>query len=947
MDTTIIPTLSAGDLAVRCTVLLLTSDPQASREEWEVAFGGAAVQPCTDMAALNAAMRAAATHYCLVWSDALEPPKDLLPQLVSRLEADPACLGISPLWQYTAADGRARVSMAGLALDDGGCLRVPHEGLSVDDARCADMQRCQVLPAQSLLLRRAAVLAQGGFAEQLDMLAGPDLCLRLAGARGDDAFFAVTSRARATLRDIFLPLRLTEQWNSLLAADSLPAGWQAEHRQPDWETVCGSHDCAVNDWLMQGFADCLKQAQPDGVTWEEAYFVWRATGDAGRLAPLLAAMPAAQAAELRRLCRQLPSCLPHALEWYAARQADLVRQAQARGRTELEAALAAWDGAAFRAQYLLPAMHALHMADVYECSLARCAALYDAWRELTDGPRRTARQPAVQPKAEAPVSLSRVAVLLPVRQARPERLRAGVDALLAQSHADWQLCLVDDGACGDTAALLAQLPAEDGRILLAQAQGSGQSAALRTALGMSDAPWLLLVGEEVCLSPDALSAVAQLVASRPELRLVYADEDRVDGRGCFRDPWFKSGPDRDLLEGGNVLGWPLAVARESALACGDFSEGVDGAAEYDLLLRLTDSLEDRQIAQLPRVLCHVPVDGPSAVVGKQAEAAAGRALSAHLARTGRTAELCPAGRGGLFRLALPVPAAAPVASVVVLARPGVVPSPRLAQALSALERVWPCEILWQPVEYSIEAEVPAPFAGWQGLAPATSWAGGCNAAAQVASGELLFFLDAALVPLAGCRPEQLLVQALREDVAVVGGSVYREGRVWNAGLVPGAGGLPFAWLRGTERAALARVGHGMLRLSRPAIAAPMECMVVRRELFRDRNGFNVNFGSLSGADFCLGAARRRLKTLMSAWGQWELEGDHLEDALAVRTQVAIQEGSGTQCGTLRAAESRENYIAYQQILQRFKDRWGDDIRRSPIRNAQLGASFDNDWRTPL
>ena len=127
----------------------------------------------------------------------------------------------------------------------------------------------------------------------------------------------------------------------------------------------------------------------------------------------------------------------------------------------------------------------------------------------------------------------------------------------------------------------------------------------------------------------------------------------------------------------------------------------------------------------------------------------------------------------------------------------------------------------------------------------------------------------------------------------------------------------------------------------------MECMAFRRDLYLDRNGFNVNFGTLSGADFCLGAARRRLKTLASPWAQWTLLGDHAEDALAVRTQIAIQEGSGTQCGTLRAAETRESYIAYQQILQRFKDRWGDDIRRSPIRNRQLGAAFDNGWRLPL
>ena len=841
MDTTIIPTLLAGDLAVRCTVLLLTSDPQASREEWEQAFGGAAVQLCKDTAALNAAMRAAATHYCLVWSDALQPPEGLLPQLVSRLEADPACLGISPLWRYAGANGRDHVSMAGLAVDGGGCLRVPHEGLPAAEASHADLLRCRLLPGQSLLLRRDAVLAQGGFAEQLDTLAGPDLCLRLAGAYGAGAFFAVTPRAQARLRDIFLPLRITEQWNSLAEAGRLP-----EAPRPDMADMCGDA-CAVNAWLMQGHADLVMAAPlPENAAWEEAYL---------------------------------------------------------------------------------------------------------AWRELKDGPRRApqAAPPQVGRPAPCPedAACPPVAVLLPVRHAGPQELRASVDSLLAQQHACWQLCLVDDGASEATAAWLRQLPHEDSRIACRKSSGSGLAAALRTALDMSRAPWLLVLNEGDSLAPDALSAMARVVAGQPELRLVYADEDQVDGRGLARDPWFKTGFDRDLLEGGDVLGRPVLMARESVLACGGIArDGVDGAEAYDLLLRLTDSLEDRQVAQLPLVLYHRRADGPCARRDERGEAAEVRALEAHGVRTGRTAEICPLGRG-LFRLALPVPASPPAVSVVVLARPGVEPSSRLAEALEVLGRQWPCDVLWQPVEQSPEAVLPAPVAGWRALPPATSWAGGCNAAAEAAAGELLFFLDAALLPLPGCRPEQLLLQALRPGMGVVGGTVYREGRVWNAGLVPGAGGLPFAWLRGTARSDLARAGRGLLRISRPAIAAPMECLVVRRDLFRDRNGFNVNFGSLAGADFCLGAARRRLKTLMCAWGQWELTGDHLEDALAVAVQVAIQEGSGTQCGTLRAAESRENYIAYQQILQRFKDRWGDDIRRSPLRNPQLGASFDNDWRTPL
>ena len=960
MEKTIIPTLSAGDVAARCTVFLLTADARSPRREELVrATGGAVVEICADVAAINAAVRAASTHYCLIWSDALVPPDGLLPRLVSRLEADPACVGVTPVWTYEA-DGLRKNSMAGMAVTADGGLCAVYEGMDATAEALEAVRECSLAPLQSLLVRREAFLALGGLSERLDpLLAGPDFCLRMLSLHAQDAgrpaFFAVAPEVRAGLRDILLPLRLTGLWNSLASRGRLVCKAEGDlHRH------CTADGLAygLSRWLVDGPTLSTTAVPPENAAWQERYFAWRQSGDACLLGTLIDDAPDSVRAELLLLCRSLPDCLPHTLAWYVARAKKLRAFAVAHGLDALTDAVDSWDAGAFREDCLLPALNDLRRHDIYEASLEECPGAYDAWLELLDEPRRkAARAGAAGPSTGSAPALEvggtrpGISLLTPVWNTDPAFLRAAVDSVLAQTCGSWRLYLVDDGSDRpETRELLDCLDREDSRIRLIRREGNGGIAvATQTALEQASDPWVALLDHDDMLSPDAVEEVGAAVAAQPHWRYLYSDEDKIDADGVRRNPFFKPGFDRDLLEGNNYACHLSAFDRETLLACGGFRAGFDGAQDYDVILRVTDALEDRQIGHLSSILYHWRVHAGSCAGQIRAkegvEAASRRALAEHLARCGRQEEIVSTGT--YHRSLRAVPSAPPLASVVLLARPGIMVAPELATSLEELGRIWPCEILWQPVDVSIDEPSHAPVPQWTALPPATNWPGGCNAAVQAARGELVLFLDAALRPLSGCRPEQLLIHAMREDVAVTGGMLWRQGALWNAGLAPGAGGLPFAFMRGVPQQVLRHVAWGQLPHLRIAVAAPMECMAFRRALYLDRYGFNVNFGTLSGADFCLGAARRRLKTLICPWGQWEMLGEHAEDALAVRTQVAIQEGSGTQCGTLRAAETRESYIAYQQILQRFKDRWGDDIRRSPVRNRQLGAAFDNGWRLPL
>ena len=180
---------------------------------------------------------------------------------------------------------------------------------------------------------------------------------------------------------------------------------------------------------------------------------------------------------------------------------------------------------------------------------------------------------------------------------------------------------------------------------------------------------------------------------------------------------------------------------------------------------------------------------------------------------------------------------------------------------------------------------------------------------------MLLFLHAGLTPVGDCRPEQLAVLALRPDLALVGGCVWKDGRLRHAGLYPDATGLPFPLQRGAAPELLPTLCWGQLLLTRRALASSWRCMAVRRKDFLESGG-DPALGALAGADYGLRRERQGLFTLISPWGQWLLESG--------------AGGGGEATLTPRAQEC-------------FLRRWGDVVRGHGLRNPQLRAAPDYGW----
>ncbi|WP_395141319.1 glycosyltransferase [Schlegelella aquatica] len=228
-----------------------------------------------------------------------------------------------------------------------------------------------------------------------------------------------------------------------------------------------------------------------------------------------------------------------------------------------------------------------------------------------DGPEQVAqalRDPGLWPS---------IGVVVPVFNPHLEWLDAAIESVRRQWYPRWQLYLVDDCSTRQRAELAARLERwckEDPRIHVVWRESNGHiSAATNDGVALSNDEWVTFLDQDDLLSPHALWCVAAAIRQRPDARVVYSDEDKIDAQGLRREPHFKPDWNPDLLLSYNYLCHLVAYRREEVVAAGGLRQGFEGAQDYDLALRLVERCAAEQIIHIPRVLYHWRVhDGSTA-----------------------------------------------------------------------------------------------------------------------------------------------------------------------------------------------------------------------------------------------------------------------------------------------------------------------------------------------
>jgi len=152
-----------------------------------------------------------------------------------------------------------------------------------------------------------------------------------------------------------------------------------------------------------------------------------------------------------------------------------------------------------------------------------------------------------------------VSVVTPVWNAAAT-LAATVASVRAQSFADWEMLLVDDGSTDGSGALAARLAAEEPRIrILGHARNLGAAAARNRAIRAARGRWIAFLDADDLWRPEKLALQIQFMRAQGH-PLTFTAYRRIaaDGRplGTVRPP---ASVTREGLLRGNVIGCLTAV----------------------------------------------------------------------------------------------------------------------------------------------------------------------------------------------------------------------------------------------------------------------------------------------------------------------------------------------------------------------------------------------------
>ena len=186
----------------------------------------------------------------------------------------------------------------------------------------------------------------------------------------------------------------------------------------------------------------------------------------------------------------------------------------------------------------------------------------------------------------------RVSVLTAVFDPEPAHLAECVVSVAAQTLADHEHILVDDGSTAPhVATMLAAFERAWPNVrVISRSSNGGIVAASADALAAASGEFVAFVDHDDRLEPDALaSMVAAMTADPSNLAdVAYSDHDLIRPDGRCATPSYKPDFSPERLRSQNYITHLVMARRSLVEEVGGFRVGFDGAQDHDLLLRLTE-----------------------------------------------------------------------------------------------------------------------------------------------------------------------------------------------------------------------------------------------------------------------------------------------------------------------------------------------------------------------
>lgn len=167
-----------------------------------------------------------------------------------------------------------------------------------------------------------------------------------------------------------------------------------------------------------------------------------------------------------------------------------------------------------------------------------------------------------------------------------------IESVLRQTHADFELIVVDDGSTDGTSESVGEIASRDARLRLITKNNEGRSIARNCGIEGSSGDWLIFLDSDDLLRDDALEIFATAIKEYPEATLIAAGKTFIDQNGNpMLAPWndnektptygWIENPHEKLVRSFFFTPGSFCIARS---VCPRFDREFEACEDYDFLL---------------------------------------------------------------------------------------------------------------------------------------------------------------------------------------------------------------------------------------------------------------------------------------------------------------------------------------------------------------------------
>lgn len=453
-----------------------------------------------------------------------------------------------------------------------------------------------------------------------------------------------------------------------------------------------------------------------------------------------------------------------------------------------------------------------------------------------------------------------------------------VRSIVGQFYRNWELQIALFNISEEARGYFVRLAESDLRVKTDLALDGSPTELANRALNKAIGRYIVFLDGRGMLNPEALFRVANKMSLNTDACFAYCDEDRIDSENHRFLPHFKPDWNPDYFLTWDYAG-PFKVFRvDVARKLNGFRCGFGDSQQYDLALRAMELSDSKNILHIPHILYHnsIPVSNCGNNEARRCKISypAVRAVVEHLERTGVSASVSRAPEAPAclrVRYALPLPL--PNITLIIPTRNRVELLRRCIESIVEITDYANYDIIvvdndsddLATLNYleSIHGKERMQVIRDEGT---FNFSRLNNLAVRRASGQLIGLLNNDLEATHPDWLSEMVSQAVRADIAVVGARLwYPNDTIQHAGVVL-ADGVPGHVHNGLARGNNGYFGRAVLTQNFTAVTAA--CMVMRKNIYVEVGGLDEAFAvAFNDIDFCLRARALGYRNLWTPYAE--------------------------------------------------------------------------------